>query len=388
MGRKKITIEPITDERNRHVTFNKRKSGLIKKAMELSILCNCQISFLVFNAENQLFEYCSTDPRLILQQYCKVAHLPHERLSNADYPRFDKASRSSKGRKKGGDSLGNDDSDDMSNQGMSQGMNSQQVKEEQMMHMPGALQRRNSYVDPQHQMGGGQMMQPVIQVHQQQQQYDMSNNNQQSIQLQRRGSVSNIDQHLMSQIDLMTTPMTPNTVDRLMMQHQQQQQQHLDDNQGIHSMLPQQINFHQAQEAQQQQQQQMQQRNENGKRKHEDEEFSESKRHKMSLSRLQVPSNPQAVPLRRLEGNVDENQQQYDGGNNEAWQQQQQQQSSNTNGSTAQTLTSGLNENGESTPLNYMFSPITGMGNISTPMALTGADWGSTIQKSRDQQSS
>ncbi len=84
MGRKKITIEPIKDDRNRHVTFNKRKTGLIKKAMELSILCNCNISLVIFNAENNLFEYCSTDPRLILQRYCQVAHLPHERLTNQD----------------------------------------------------------------------------------------------------------------------------------------------------------------------------------------------------------------------------------------------------------------------------------------------------------------
>lgn len=387
MGRKKITIEPITDERNRHVTFNKRKSGLIKKAMELSILCNCQISFLVFNAENQLFEYCSTDPRLILQQYCKVAHLPHERLSNADYPRFDKASRGSKGRKKGGD-LANDDSDDMSNQGMS----NQQVKEEQqMMQMPNAMQRRNSYVDPQHQMGG-QMMQPVIQVHQQQQpQYDI-NNQQQNIQLQRRPSVSNMDhqqQHLMSQIDLLT-PITPNTMDRLtnhMMQQQHQQQQHMDDNQGMHHLpqQQQQIGFHQAQEIMQQQQPAVQQqRLEGGKRKYDEDEYSEPKRAKMGLAPLQVPSNPQSAALRRLDGNVGEDQQQYEG-NNEGWQQQQ---NNNNNGNSGQTLTSGLNENGEITPLNYMFSPVTGMGNISTPIALNNMDWNPASQKSRDQQSS
>ncbi|KAL9643718.1 hypothetical protein ABK040_016164 [Willaertia magna] len=94
MGRKKITIQPITDERNRHVTFNKRKQGLVKKAMELSILCNCQISLVIFNAENQLFEYCSTDPRCILQRYCQVAHLPHERLTNSDYNKYDKGSKS------------------------------------------------------------------------------------------------------------------------------------------------------------------------------------------------------------------------------------------------------------------------------------------------------
>jgi hypothetical protein len=98
MGRKKIVIQPIKDERNRHVTFNKRKAGLIKKAMELSILCSCQIALIIFNAENQLFEYCSTDPRYILQRYCQVVHLPHDRLTNADYARFDKSGKG-KGKK-------------------------------------------------------------------------------------------------------------------------------------------------------------------------------------------------------------------------------------------------------------------------------------------------
>eukprot|EP00761_Pharyngomonas_kirbyi_P008658 gb/GECH01008670.1/.p1 GENE.gb/GECH01008670.1/~~gb/GECH01008670.1/.p1 ORF type:complete len:102 (+),score=12.95 gb/GECH01008670.1/:1-306(+) len=90
MGRKKIPIEPIKDERNREVTFKKRKQGLIKKAMELSILCNCQISLVIFNSQNQLYEYCSADPRLILQHYCQVAHTPHERHTNADVSKLRK----------------------------------------------------------------------------------------------------------------------------------------------------------------------------------------------------------------------------------------------------------------------------------------------------------
>jgi len=90
MGRKKIDISQIKDERNRHVTFNKRKAGLIKKAMELSILCNCEIALVIFNAENNLYEYCSTDPRFVLQKYCSVAHLPHDRMTNQDYGRFEK----------------------------------------------------------------------------------------------------------------------------------------------------------------------------------------------------------------------------------------------------------------------------------------------------------
>ena len=40
MGRRKIAIAPIADERARAVTFNKRKTGLFKKAYELSVLCN------------------------------------------------------------------------------------------------------------------------------------------------------------------------------------------------------------------------------------------------------------------------------------------------------------------------------------------------------------
>ena len=35
MGRKKIKIARINDERSRHATFAKRKNGLVKKAIEL-----------------------------------------------------------------------------------------------------------------------------------------------------------------------------------------------------------------------------------------------------------------------------------------------------------------------------------------------------------------
>jgi hypothetical protein len=111
MGRKKISISPLKDERNRHVTFNKRKAGLIKKAMELSILCNTQIALVMFNSDNQLFEYCSTDPRYILQKYCQVAHLPHDRMTNQDYSRFDKIGRKKK-KKKDGEEESDDDEDD------------------------------------------------------------------------------------------------------------------------------------------------------------------------------------------------------------------------------------------------------------------------------------
>ncbi|GJD06588.1 Myocyte-specific enhancer factor 2A [Galdieria sulphuraria] len=41
MGRNKVNIKRIEDSRSRQVTFTKRKAGLIKKAFELSVLCDC-----------------------------------------------------------------------------------------------------------------------------------------------------------------------------------------------------------------------------------------------------------------------------------------------------------------------------------------------------------
>lgn len=69
MGRKKIQIERIPDERNRQVTFTKRKFGLMKKAYELSILCDCEIAVVIFNSQNKLFQYASTDMDKILLKY-------------------------------------------------------------------------------------------------------------------------------------------------------------------------------------------------------------------------------------------------------------------------------------------------------------------------------
>ena len=69
MGRKKISIARISDERNRQVTFTKRKFGLMKKAYELSVLCDCEISVIIFNSHNKLFQYASTDMDKVLLKY-------------------------------------------------------------------------------------------------------------------------------------------------------------------------------------------------------------------------------------------------------------------------------------------------------------------------------
>ncbi|XP_029108756.1 myocyte enhancer factor 2ca isoform X1 [Scleropages formosus] len=83
MGRKKIQIARIMDERNRQVTFTKRKFGLMKKAYELSVLCDCEIALIIFNSTNKLFQYASTDMDKVLLKYTEYNE-PHESRTNSD----------------------------------------------------------------------------------------------------------------------------------------------------------------------------------------------------------------------------------------------------------------------------------------------------------------
>ncbi|XP_013873449.1 myocyte-specific enhancer factor 2A isoform X2 [Austrofundulus limnaeus] len=83
MGRKKIQITRILDERNRQVTFMKRKFGLMKKAYELSVLCDCEIALIIFNSSNKLFQYASTDMDKVLLKYTEYNE-PHESRTNSD----------------------------------------------------------------------------------------------------------------------------------------------------------------------------------------------------------------------------------------------------------------------------------------------------------------
>lgn len=56
----------------------------MKKAMELSVLCECEIAMVIFNSQGRLFQYSSTDMDAILQRYSRCCHEPHETRNNQD----------------------------------------------------------------------------------------------------------------------------------------------------------------------------------------------------------------------------------------------------------------------------------------------------------------
>lgn len=69
MGRRKIEIRPIEDDRNRTVTFLKRKAGLFKKAHELSVLCQVDLAVIIFGQNKKLYQFSSIDSDDIIERY-------------------------------------------------------------------------------------------------------------------------------------------------------------------------------------------------------------------------------------------------------------------------------------------------------------------------------
>lgn len=86
MGRKKIKIARINDERSRHATFAKRKNGLVKKAIELSILCDCEIALVIFNSQGKLTQYSSGNIDQTLSKF--IDEKPIESYTNESYGQF------------------------------------------------------------------------------------------------------------------------------------------------------------------------------------------------------------------------------------------------------------------------------------------------------------
>lgn len=88
MGRRKIEIQPLQDERNRTVTFVKRKAGLFKKAYELSVLCQVDLAVIIVGNNNKIYEFSSVDTKEMMNFY--KAHAIHESKQPENYGSYRK----------------------------------------------------------------------------------------------------------------------------------------------------------------------------------------------------------------------------------------------------------------------------------------------------------
>ncbi|XP_043710907.1 agamous-like MADS-box protein MADS9 isoform X2 [Telopea speciosissima] len=89
MGRGKIEIKRIENSTNRQVTYSKRKNGIMKKAKELTVLCDAKVSLIIFSSSGKMSEYRSPSATMteILDKYHKYSgkrlwDAKHEFLSN------------------------------------------------------------------------------------------------------------------------------------------------------------------------------------------------------------------------------------------------------------------------------------------------------------------
>ncbi|KAF5818352.1 putative transcription factor MADS-MIKC family [Helianthus annuus] len=89
MGRGKIEIKRIENTSNRQVTYSKRKNGIIKKAKEITVLCDANVSLVIYGSSGKMYEYCSPKTNLIdmLDRYQRLSgnklwDAKHENLQN------------------------------------------------------------------------------------------------------------------------------------------------------------------------------------------------------------------------------------------------------------------------------------------------------------------
>ncbi|KAL9373132.1 hypothetical protein Peur_035376 [Populus x canadensis] len=78
MARGKVQLKRIENATSRQVTFSKRKNGLLKKAYELSILCDAEVAVIIFSQKGTLFKFASIDQiQKTIERYRKNAKQLH-----------------------------------------------------------------------------------------------------------------------------------------------------------------------------------------------------------------------------------------------------------------------------------------------------------------------
>ncbi|KAK6804481.1 hypothetical protein RDI58_002265 [Solanum bulbocastanum] len=69
MVRGKTQMRRIENATSRQVTFSKRRNGLLKKAFELSVLCDAEVGLIIFSPRGKLYEFASSSTQEIIERY-------------------------------------------------------------------------------------------------------------------------------------------------------------------------------------------------------------------------------------------------------------------------------------------------------------------------------
>ncbi|KAI4324228.1 hypothetical protein L6164_023782 [Bauhinia variegata] len=75
MARGKVQMKRIENTVHRQVTFCKRRAGLLKKAKELSVLCDAEIGVVIFSAHGKLYELATKGTMQgLIERYKQSTH--------------------------------------------------------------------------------------------------------------------------------------------------------------------------------------------------------------------------------------------------------------------------------------------------------------------------
>ncbi|XP_070030637.1 MADS-box protein AGL42-like isoform X2 [Nicotiana tabacum] len=69
MVRGKVQMKRIENATSRQVTFSKRRNGIMKKAYELSVLCDAEVAVIIFSQKGRLYEFSSSSMQKTIERY-------------------------------------------------------------------------------------------------------------------------------------------------------------------------------------------------------------------------------------------------------------------------------------------------------------------------------
>ncbi|XP_057980162.1 MADS-box protein SOC1 [Malania oleifera] len=82
MVRGKTQMKRIENATSRQVTFSKRRNGLLKKAYELSVLCDAEVALIIFSSRGKLYEFATSSVQQTIERYerhgTKNVHADHK----------------------------------------------------------------------------------------------------------------------------------------------------------------------------------------------------------------------------------------------------------------------------------------------------------------------